>query len=123
MVRLLAYQLTNGNGYGSLGTWLEQLSDIDLQMLVEASEATNIAKNAETIVLLTTMLATAEGIEVTDVSSHEQVSFFILTVMCESLFRKQLVEFDRSIVSLDSSVINSPEPIAWKKGEPKPVRK
>lgn len=120
VIKLLAREFVEGATYFTLGKWLEQLSVYDLDMLLEQFELVNTDDKAgELIVLLTEMIAAGEGLDDTTTETCQQrTGYLIMIIMCESLFRKDAIEFDRSACSLGEEMLYAN--IAWPKGTERP---
>lgn len=123
VIKLLAREFIEGATYFSVGKWLKELSQYDLDMLNEMGEAFSHSQmHGYNIMLLTEMLSAAEGIDVLDIDgATRRVAFLITILLCESLYRKGNIEFDHSIVSFGEHEMN--QTIAWPKGQERPKDK
>jgi hypothetical protein len=91
VTRLLAVDLKN-NPYKSVGDFMRELSDSDLDILSGLCDDTECEKFAE-ILLISEMLARAEGLDPANLKdSHTRTSTMVGFITCESLFRKGLVK-------------------------------
>jgi len=98
VTRLLAVDLKN-NPYKSVGDFMQELSDTDLDILGDLCDDTECAKFSE-IVLISEMLARAEGLDPADANeSYSRTSAMVGFITCESLFRKGLVKLYRENMS------------------------
>lgn len=130
VVKLLAREFIEGATYFSLGKWLEQLSSHDLDMLLglcEDCQQTTEEDNEASLVLvlLSAVLTQGEGLELTEELAHTRLAALITFLMCESLYRKGQIEFDRSQASfgeeeLKHNVIARAKDGKLKQNRPKP---
>lgn len=92
VTRLLAATLQT-NPYMRVGEFIKELSDGDLLILREICEEGHDHARFEELLLLSEMLAKAEGLvtETIDVMS-QRVSMFIMLLTTESLYRKGLID-------------------------------
>jgi hypothetical protein len=91
VTRLLAVDLKN-NPYKSVGDFMRELSDSDLDILGDLCNDTECEKFAE-VVLISEMLARAEGLDpANSKESYTRTSTMVGFITCESLSRKGLVK-------------------------------
>lgn len=92
VTRLLAVQMSK-NPYITVGDFLKELSDGDLDTLLEIIDDGEDNKNFGDLMLLAEMLATGEGLEHGNIDLlHARVNQFLMYVACESLDRKGLAK-------------------------------
>lgn len=97
--RLLATDLTK-NPYMTISDFLKNLSDGDLEELVTIIDEGEDHKHFEDLMLISMMLAAAEGTEGNTLESATQnINAFNTFVVCESLYRKGLVKLYRENMS------------------------
>lgn len=91
--------------YFTLVEFLKEISDIDLQSMIENIDRMNSSTNiAEDLIILNELLCIAEGILVeSDSESYENLYYFINVIHCESLKRKGFVDIDYTKISFDPS--------------------
>jgi hypothetical protein len=91
ITRMLALQMID-NPYIRVGDFLKNMSESDVNMLVNIIEEGSTAPNFDDIMLMSGMLAIGEGLDCGDVdtfvSRTNQMTGFII---CESLFRKGVI--------------------------------
>lgn len=109
IVRLTAIDLLNSDGYFSWGRWIESLSASDLaylQSLTELDLNDPINETAvQSLILLTEMLAQAEGIDLdyNDASpTVDRMNWFSAVLAIEGLHRKGLVKVFYENLTMDS---------------------
>lgn len=91
VTRMLAADIMS-TPYMSIGDFICKLSDEELQSLLEISDDEEHPR-LEEIVLISEMLAAAEGLEASTFdTSHERVNQFCVFLVLESLKRKDLVK-------------------------------
>jgi len=101
VTRLLAADLLK-NPYLTVGDFLKNVSDTDLQTLVLASEPDeNDEVQLDDIMLISMMLMQAEGLPPIQVDEEGQqiIQKMIMFLVCESLYRKGLVNIFRKNMS------------------------
>ena len=105
VIRELFKQLRD-DGYINVGKYFAELSDIDLQLLVDLAEHTHvdasnesdesdISRGVETLALLGMALTVGEGGPLTESACEQGVRLAIAFVSIESLYRKGLVNVFR----------------------------
>lgn len=123
VLRLLARDVMEGSSYFSVGRWLQQLSLFDLEHFITLTDDLNDEPEnggiVEMFILLSQMLANAEGMEIEEDSLVERVNLLVVYLSCESLYRKGMVEFDRTCCTFAED--KSGRSIAWPKGTTRPV--
>lgn len=94
--------------YFTVGEWLANISDTNLEMLLLMVEHEVDEESATTMLLLTEMLRMAEGLDViTDQAKlSNQMGFLICLFGMESLARKDLITFFRDKVSFSEDMAN-----------------
>lgn len=91
MVRLLAADLM-ANPYMTLGSYFQTAKDTDLELILEASEDEEDERLSD-ILLMSMMLAKAEGVESEDFDDvHKHLNAFITLAAVTSLDRKDLID-------------------------------
>lgn len=120
VIKLFAREFIEGASYFTVGKWFEELSQPDLDMLIEMSEHfEEHGLDGEVIFLLGEMLTAAEGVEILDLeSAKKRVGHFITLLICESLYRKGNVEIDHTSFSFDEEEMKNV--VAWPKGKVRP---
>lgn len=107
--RLLAAQLMN-NPYMSVGDFFKNLSDIDLQNMVECTDKNEDEEESrvDEMILIAEMLATAEGLpSSTDYEElTKRTSQFQTMIALESLYRKKLIKLYRENMSFGEDMGN-----------------
>lgn len=109
IVRLTAIDLLNSDGYFSWGRWIESLSNSDLAYLqslteLDLNDPTNETA-VQSLILLTEMLAQAEGIDLdyNDASpTVARMNWFSAVLAIEGLHRKGLVKVFYENLTMDS---------------------
>ena len=92
ITRMLAVQMTK-NPYITVGDFLRDLSNGDIESLVDIIEEGEEHENFSDLMLIAEMLATGEGLEAANLDlACERVNQFLVLITCESLARKGLVE-------------------------------
>lgn len=106
ITRNLAMNLSKTE-YMSVEDFLLDLSDTDLQQLVEIIDFGSEHKNFSDLLLLSIMLAHAEATDSSSLDEYTRnINCLILFLICESLFRKGLVRIYRSNMSFDEDMNN-----------------
>lgn len=120
VVKLLAREFVDGASYFTTAKWLEQLSPLDLEMMLEQSELINDSEQAlRMFLILVEMLVVAEG-ESGDIElSTQRTSYLLVILVLEKLYRQGLIEFDRSAISFGEKEMHNV--VAWPAGTPKPT--
>lgn len=99
ITRLLAADLIR-DGYINVGEYIENISDADLQTLIQLMERED-DQQYEDLILISEMLATGEGCDASksldDFSAR--MNQFVSLLVCESLGRKGLVKLHRENMS------------------------
>jgi len=91
MVRLLAADLM-ANPYMTLGSYFQTAKDTDLELILEASEDEEDERLSD-ILLMSMMLAKAEGVESEDFDDvYKHLNAFITLAAVASLDRKDLID-------------------------------
>ena len=94
--RLLAAELMQ-NPYKSIGDYLKALTDSDISLLIEKIDADDL----EEVLLISEMLARAEGVVTNTMEDvTKNVNTMSIFIVCESLFRKQMIELYHEYLSL-----------------------
>jgi len=102
ITRLTAMEIKT-DGYLTVGRFLQQLSDHDLQEIMNICEKADDESNDKIgdILLIAEMLASAEGLEPGDVTSiTRRMNAFIMLLTIESLHRRGLVKAYHNNMSL-----------------------
>lgn len=98
MVRLLAADLM-ANPYMTLGSYFQTAKDTDLELILEASEDEEDERLSD-ILLMSMMLAKAEGVETDDFDDvHNHLNIFITLAAVTSLDRKDLIDANYDVMS------------------------
>jgi predicted DNA-binding transcriptional regulator len=102
-IRLLAVDLIQ-NPYKSVGDFLKELNDSDLELLMNLVEEPE-DMSTQNILLLAMMLATAEGLEFAKDEKQVQMRMAQLTsfIVVESLYRKGLIKAYHENMTFDES--------------------
>lgn len=99
VTRLLATDLNN-NPYITVGDFLKNTSDGDLQHLVDIIDEGEEHKNFEDLMLISGMLSLGEGLPCRTVDDYHRVmNMFITFVVVESLYRKGFIKIHRKNMS------------------------
>lgn len=99
MTRLLASDLSV-NPYLTIGDFLKDLSDGDIEQLVKIIDVGEKHKNFEDLMLISGMLSAAEGHAAESVDDyHKCMSMMMTFVVCESLYRKGMIKLHRENMS------------------------
>lgn len=105
VTRLLAANLIK-NQYMPIGDFIQSLKNETLQELNDISEDEN-HENFEEIILISEMLAAAEGTNIGGLSTaHQRVNVFITWLVFESLKRKGLVRIHYENISFGEDMGN-----------------
>ena len=106
VTRTLAIDLS-ASGYMRVGDFLKDLSDTDLDNLLEISEDQEREEFSE-ILLISEMLATGEGLNsAADLEETvNRITHLCVLLACESLFRKGLVKLHRENMSFGADMSN-----------------
>jgi hypothetical protein len=85
------------NPYITVGDFLKNISDNDLEHLIEISDTIDEGNTIEDFILLSGMLAAGEGLEFwADVGVvHKRVNQFLVLLSLESLYRKRMIKLYR----------------------------
>lgn len=120
VIKLLAREFIEGASYFTVGKWFQDLSQYDLDMLLEMAEAfEERGLHGEPIMVLTEMLTAAEGVQNLDAEgAQKRVAYLISLLIIESLHRKDQLEVDHNGFSFGDDEMD--RSIAWKKGTPRP---
>jgi hypothetical protein len=107
VTRLLAADLI-ANPYMMVGDFFKNISDTDLQTLLNGSEPDSKDEVIDDILLITMMLRGAEGLEgiTTNEEMRLSMSQFIGFLVVESLFRKGFVKLYRENMSFGEDLGN-----------------
>jgi hypothetical protein len=99
ITRMLAADMTK-NPYMTIGDFFKNTSDSDIQHLIEIIDSGENHENFGDLMLISIMLAAAEGCQVSNVNDHTlQLNMFGNFVIIESLYRKGLVKIHRENMS------------------------
>lgn len=99
MTRLLASDLSV-NPYLTIGDFLKNLSDGDVEQLIKIIDDGEKHKNFEDLMLISGMLSAAEGQAAETIEDYQKCTNMLMTfVVCESLFRKGLIKLHRENMS------------------------
>lgn len=94
IVRITAQQIMSAPSYFSVGSWLQQLAQDDLDMLNKAADGPH-GDPGFALPALAMILSQGEGGSTeTDEECHTAVSHLILFITMESLYRKGLIDLD-----------------------------
>lgn len=111
IIRFTFLQIRNRkNSYMTPGEFLRDLSDVDLQNLIDLADILYGKDNQESeftvnratnhLIILTLGLATAEGsMDINDATILSSLKMTITFITLESLFRQGLIELDRDKLS------------------------
>lgn len=107
ITRLLASQMM-GNPYITVGDFLRDITDHDLDMLNQVIDFGEEHTNFGDLILLSEMLATGEGLEhgTVDVAT-ERVNQFMVFIGCESLARKGMIKLHRQNMSFGEDMAHA----------------
>ncbi len=107
ITRLLATSMAI-NPYMSIGDFLKNLSDHDLQTLLEIIDFGEDHTNFDDIMLLSGMLSAAEGIPCKSIDDyHKCMNMFMTFLTVESLYRKKLVKIFRENMSFGDDMMDA----------------
>lgn len=107
ITRLLASTLSI-NPYITIGDFLRDISDHDLQKLIEVIDDGDEHKNFEDLMLIAGMLSAGEGIPCATVDDyHKCMNMFMTFTVCESLYRKGLIKIHRENMSFGDDMANA----------------
>ena len=107
VTRLLAVEMTK-NPYIVVGDFLKQLSNGDLDTLLEIIDVGEDHQNFSDLMLISEMLATGEGLERGTVDvMHQRINQFLVFVSCEALDRKGLVKVHHKNMSFGEDMANA----------------
>lgn len=99
MTRLLASDLST-NPYLTIGDFLKNLSDGDVEQLVKIIDDGEKHKNFEDLMLISGMLSAAEGQPAETVDDYHKCMNMMMTfAVCESLYRKGMIKLHRENMS------------------------
>ncbi len=106
MTRLLAIDLTK-NPYMTIGDFLKNVSDGDLEELIKIVDDNEEHPHFEDLMLISMMLASAEGTEGNTLESvTSNLNMFTTFIVCESLNRKKLVKVFHENMSFGEDMKN-----------------
>lgn len=107
ITRLLATSMTI-NPYMSVGDFLKNMSDHDLQTLIDIMDHGEDHDNFEDIMLLSGMLSAAEGIPCKTIDDyHKCMNMFMTFLAVESLYRKNLIKIFRENMSFGDDMAHA----------------
>ena len=107
VTRLLAATLIN-TPYTTIGDFLRDLSDNDLEQLVEVIDGGEEHNNFEDLMLIAGMLSCGEGLPCGTVEDYQRCMNMLMTyVVCESLYRKGLIKIHRENMSFGDDMANA----------------
>jgi hypothetical protein len=99
LTRLLASEMSK-KPYVIVGNYIKEMSNSDLQTLIDIFDQGEHHENFSDIVLLAEMLAQGEGLECGNFDViHYRSNQFMMFVTCESLSRKKLVKVHHANMS------------------------
>lgn len=106
VTRLLASTLAN-NPYITVGDFLKDLNQYDLQLLVDIIDEGEEHKNFDDLMLIAAMLSEGEGIPCSTIDDyHKSMNMLFTFVVCESLYRKGLIKLHRKNMSFGEDMMN-----------------
>lgn len=95
VTRMLASQAMN-NPYITLQQFFTDLSDGDLDILLEVADEEDDSRHFQELILMTEMLSRCEGLVTKDSEQLTgRVNAFMMLLACEGLYRKGLVDVIR----------------------------
>lgn len=99
VTKLLAAKIMQ-TPYMKVGEWFKDISDTDLETLVDISDNEN-SSNFEDLILIVEMLCSAEGLasSLNMEELHERIGHLIMLLVGEQLHRKGLVKFYHDNIS------------------------
>lgn len=107
ITRLLATSMTI-NPYMSVGDFLKNMSDHDLQTLLDIIDVGEEHQNFEDLMLLSGMLSAAEGIPCKSIDDyHKCMNMFMTFLAVESLYRKKMIKIFRENMSFGDDMMNA----------------
>jgi hypothetical protein len=107
ITRLLAADISK-NPYMTVGDFFKDITDGDLSSLSKIIDIGEEHKNFEDIMLISMMLAAAEGCEASKLDEYvNHFNQFAMFVACESLFRKGIVKLYRENMSFGEDLKNA----------------
>ena len=93
--------------YLTIGHYLETLNKSDLAVLVSAANEVTLGvgepETLEALIVLADMLTAAEGSDVDTVGLAQRVSTLMIFITFEDLYRKGIIDFDRSSATLSDT--------------------
>lgn len=99
VTRLLAADLSK-NPYITIGDFLKNLNDSEVQMFIDIIEEGPDHSNFEDMMLIAGMLAAGEGTPCSNIDDYTKCTNMLNTFMvCESLYRKGFIDLQRENMS------------------------
>lgn len=112
VVRLTALQLSQAPSYTRPGEWLENLTGADLEylmMILDQMDDTRDNPYTEAMILLSMILAQAEGVDTeSEGTAHKHVNVLAQFLVLESMFRKGLIDINRTNMSFGEDAKDLP---------------
>lgn len=107
ITRFLATEMMK-NPYVTVGDFLKDISEGDLETLNEIVEAGENHPNFSDLLLIAEMLATGEGLEAGTLDiTYERINQFLVLIACECLSRKGLVKVYHNNMSFGEDMKNA----------------
>ena len=107
MTRLLASQMIS-NPYVTVGEFLKDISDGDLESLNDIIDVGEHHTNYGDLILLSEMLAAGEGLEPGNLDiATTRVNQFLIFISCESLARKGMIKVHHKNMSFGEDMANA----------------
>jgi hypothetical protein len=107
ITRLLAIDMMK-NPYIRVGDFLKNLSDIDLNVMLDIIDAGEEHENFSDLILIAEMLATGEGLEQGSLDVvHSRINQFLTLITCESLYRRGMIKVHHENMSFGDDMANA----------------
>lgn len=107
VTRLLATDMSN-NPYITIGDFLKNISDNDLQNLIDIMDEGEEHKNFEDLMLISGMLSAGEGLPCKTVDDyHKCMNMFMTFLAVESLYRKGMIKVFRENMSFGEDMAHA----------------
>lgn len=107
VTRLLAQQMMD-NPYVTVGDFLRDITDVDLDSLNDIIDFGETHDNFSDLILLSEMLATGEGLEPGNLDvAHARINQFLVLIACEALGRHGLVKVHHKNMSFGEDMASA----------------
>ena len=107
----IASHRLSGREYSKPGAWLQQLSDTDAGLLASLVDDTRInpdSNAARQLMSLAMVLATLEGVDVTDGNMHRHASTLVIMIALDILTKQGIMTLKYDEITFDDVDTNVP---------------